>query len=180
MLPIVVEKTSLWDERAQEFIDVPETKLTLEHSLVSMSKWEANWHIPFLSKEKKTYEQTIDYIKCMTITQNVNPNVYYALSQENINSINEYIDDPRTATWFNEPKTSGTNGEQTTSELIYYWMITLNIPIVCEKWHLNRLLTLIKICNIKNSPPKKMSKQEILRENARLNAMRRKKLGTKG
>ncbi len=182
MLQITIPATELWDDRNQVFINTKEQTLQLEHSLVSISKWESKWCKSFLSKTEKTYDETIDYIKCMTITQNVSPEVYDRLTKENIEQINEYIQAPMTATHFlDEEKSGRSNGEQVTSELIYYWMIALNIPIdECQKWHINRLLTLIRVCNIKNQPAKKMSRREIMNRNAALNAARRKQLNTKG
>lgn len=180
MLHIVVPKTELWDESKNEFISCEETHLQLEHSLVSVSKWEAKWRKPFLSKEPKTQEETTDYVKCMTITQNVKPEVYQCLTPKNISTINDYISAPMTATTFSEDRSGRANREQVTSELIYYWMITLNIPVEFQKWHLNRLLTLVKICNIKNQPPKKMSKKDTMSKYAALNAARRKQLNSKG
>ena len=180
MLRITIPATELWDENKEEFINVKEQTLQLEHSLVSLSKWESKWHKPFLSNDIKTEEETLDYIRCMTITQNVDPKVYDFIPNNIRDEIKDYIDDKRTATWFNEDKNVKGSSEQITSELIYYWMITQNIPIKCEKWHLNRLLTLIKVCNIKNQPPKKMSKKAIMSRNSALNAARRKKLNTRG
>ena len=180
MLEIIVPAKEQWDEYNQEFIITKEQTLKLEHSLVSLSKWESKWCKPFLSKEGKTREEIIDYIKCMTLTQNVDENVYNGLTNSNIEQINRYIDAPMTATWFNEEKTNKPNREQITSELIYYWMVALNIPFECQKWHLNRLITLIKICNIKNQKPKKRSRREIMSQNAALNAARRKRLNSKG
>ena len=180
MLTITIPAVELFDERTNEFISTKEQTLQLEHSLVSLSKWESKWCKPFLTKEAKTFEETIDYIKCMTITQNVNPNVYSFLSASNIEDIKNYIDAPMTATTFYEEQKGGRNRETTTSELIYYWMISLNIPMECQKWHLNRLLTLIRVCNVKNNPPKKMSKRDIMSRNAALNAARKKQLNTKG
>ncbi len=180
MLQITIPAVELWDERKQEFITTKEQTLQLEHSLVSLSKWESKWCKPFLTKQEKTFEETLDYIKCMTITQNVDPEVYNYLTNENIEEINNYINAPMTATYFSDDKMAKPSREQITAELIYYWMIALNIPFECQKWHLNRLLTLIKVCNIKNQPPKKISKKEIMRRNAALNAARRKQLNTKG
>ena len=180
MLQITIPAVELWDERKQEFVTTKEQTLSLEHSLVSISKWESKWCKPFLTKQEKTFEETLDYIKCMTLTQNVDPEVYNYLTNENIKEINEYIGAPMTATYFSDEKTSKTSREQVTAELIYYWMIAFNIPFECQKWHLNRLLTLIKVCNIKNQPPKKRSKKDIMSRNAALNAARRKQLNTKG
>lgn len=180
MLRITIPAQELWDSDKQEFIYTKEQVLQLEHSLVSVSKWEAKWCKTFLSKKEKTYEETVDYIKCMTITQNVDPDVYNYLTEENMKEIDNYISAPMTATWFSDERTGSANNEQVTSELIYYWMIALNVPFECQKWHLNRLLTLIRVCNIKNKPPKKMSKSEIMSRNAALNAARRKQLGTTG
>lgn len=181
MLRIVVPATEQWDEEKQEFLYTKEQTLQLEHSLVSLSKWESKWHKPFLSKKEKTYEEILDYVRCMTLTQNVDPNIYYCLTQSNIDRINSYIDAPMTATTFSEDKAvSRRGGEIITAEIIYYWMVTLNIPFECQKWHLNRLITLIRVCNIKNQPPKKMSRREIFRNNAALNAARKKKWKTRG
>lgn len=179
MLTIKVPDKEWFNDDTQEFITVKGTTLQLEHSLVSLSKWEAKWNIPFLSKKEKTLEQTLDYIMCMTITQNVNPQIYQQLSERNIEEINKYINDSMTATTFNNLGSSPTR-EVITSELIYYWMIALNIPMECQRWHLNRLLTLIRVCNVKNAPPKKMSAREIMSRNSALNAARRKKYNTKG
>lgn len=170
-----------WDEEKQEFVEPKVQILQLEHSLVSLSKWESKWCKPFLSKNAHTNEETMDYIKCMTVSQNVDPEVYNHLTQANIKEINEYIGAPMTATSFSEDKRSKGRQEIVTSELIYYWMISLNIPFdPCQKWHLNRLLTLIRVCNIKNAPPKKMSKRDIMSRNAALNAARRKQFNSKG
>lgn len=180
MLQVTIPASELWNEYRQEFVKTKEKTLQLEHSLISLSKWESKWCKPFLSKQGKTYEETIDYIKCMTITPNVDPDVYYSLTKENVDRINEYIEAPMTATYFSEDKSGRGSREVVTSELIYYWMIALQIPFECEKWHLNRLLTLIRVCNIKNTPPKKMSRRSIMSRNAALNASRRKQLNTRG
>lgn len=181
MLVITIPAIEGFDDEKQEFIPlVKEQTLQLEHSLVSLSKWESKWHKAFLSKEEKSVEETMDYIKCMTITQNVNPEVYDRLSRSNIDDINDYIAAPMTATTFHEDSQKGRSTEIVTAELIYYWMISLNIPMECQKWHLNRLLTLIRVCNIKNTPPKKRSKKDVASQYAALNAARRKQLNSKG
>ena len=180
MLKITVPGGEYYDSKENRFYATKEQVLSLEHSLVSISKWESKWHKPFLTNENKTVEQTRDYVRCMTLTQNVDPKVYNLLTSNNIKEINEYIEDPMTASWVSEPRGSGRNREVITSELIYYWMIALGVPIECQKWHLNRLLMLIKICNAKNKPPEKMSKSALMKRNSQLNAMRRKAMHSKG
>lgn len=169
-----------WDEEKQEFVEPSYQVLQLEHSLVSLSKWESKWHKSFLHTKDKTYEETMDYIKCMTITQNVNPEVYDHLSQRNVEEINNYINNPMTATTFAEDKNAKANREIVTAEIIYNWMFSLQIPMECQKWHLNRLIAMIRVSSIKNSSPKKMNKRDILSQNAAINAARRQKLNSKG
>ena len=173
-------KSEEWDEEKEEFVSSPGLTLQMEHSLVSLSKWESKWRKAFLSKNEKTAEETLDYIKCMTLTPDVPPEVYDLLTPANIKTINEYIGTDRTATFFNEEKQAKGGREIVTSELIYYWMIALQIPFECQYWHLSRLLTLVKVCNIKNAPPKKMSKRDVMSRNARLNAARKQQLNTRG
>lgn len=180
MLQIVVPAVEYWDESKNEFIHMKEQMLQLEHSLVSLSKWESKWCKPFFSKQEKTYEETIDYIKCMTITQNVKDDVYTRLTNDNVMQINKYIEAPMTATTFSKDANGKGGKEIITSELIYYWMIALNIPFECQKWHINRLLTLVRVCNVKNEPSKKMSKKDIMSRNRALNAARKKQLNSKG
>ncbi len=181
MLRITVPANEQWDERTGQFITSKECTLQLEHSLISLSKWESKWCKPFLNDKEKSYEETIDYIRCMTISQCVDPNVYYNMTIDNLKQINEYIAAPMTATWFSDKKGRSRSGGQTvTSELIYYWMIALGVPFECEKWHLNRLLTLIRVCEAEQQPKKKMSKRQIMSRNAALNAARRKRLNTRG
>lgn len=180
MLTIVIPETEEFDQETQTFISHKREILSLEHSLVSLSKWESRWKKPFLSDTEKTPEETIDYIRCMTINNNVDPSVYRRLTNGMVQRINEYISDPMTATTFSEDKNQKKNREIVTSELIYYWMVALQIPFECQKWHLNRLITLIRVCNIKNSPSKKMSRTDIYRQNAALNEARRKMHGSKG
>ena len=186
MLQIVIPAREFYDEEKEEFFNTKEYTLSLEHSLVSISKWEARWHKPFISNEEKTTEEQLDYVKAMTITQRVPDFVYDSLSVKNMKKINNYIEDTRTATFFTERKNPNSHKprgkkEVITSELIYYWMIALEIPMECQKWHFNRLMTLIRICNIKNNKnPKKMGKKEILKNNSKLNKSRRNKLGTSG
>lgn len=169
-----------WDEVTQEFVEPQYKTLQLEHSLVSLSKWESKWRKPFYSKKETTADEMLDYIKCMTLTENVDDDVYNHLTQKNVDDIKAYIENPMTATTFRKDDKGRGNGEQITSELIYYWMISSNIPFECQEWHLNRLLTLIRVCSVKNTPPKKKSQRDIMSRNAALNASRRKQLNTKG
>jgi hypothetical protein len=183
MLTIIVTGEELYDEKNNRFIkalDKPVT-IVMEHSLVALDKWESHYKKPFLHSDK-TDEEILYYFKCMTITQNVPMTVYEHLSVENIQEIQHYIEDSRSATFFSNVQGHKQPGGQqiVTSELIYYWMIAHNIPTSWEKKHINKLLTLIRICNDKNAPPKKISKQEQLRRNAELVAQRRAKYKTKG
>lgn len=181
MLVITVQGVEGWDEQKEEFVPAkPPVCLQLEHSLISLAKWESKWEKPFLSKEQKTVEETIDYIRCMTLNSNVPADVYDRLSAQNFRDVNAYIDAKRSATTIREEQKGHRGTEIVTSELIYYWMVALQIPFECQKWHLNRLLTLIRVCDIKNQPNKKMSKNEIMNQNAALNAARRKQMHTKG
>ncbi len=182
MLQVVVPGGEFYDERSGEFVTTKSQVLQLEHSLVSISKWESKWKKPFISKDEKSDTEWIDYIRCMTLTQNVNPLIYYNIPTNVLKKIFDYINDPMSATTITEIKVPGQarKKEVITSELIYYWMVAMQIPFECQKWPLNRLITLIRICEIKNTPPKKMSKSQILSRNAALNAARRSSLGTKG
>lgn len=171
----------LWDDRLQEFLPATKpTTITIEHSLVSLSKWEAKWHKAYLGYQEKTEEEVLDYIKCMTLETDVDPEVYRRLSAETVMEIRDYIEDPMTATTFNNQESRGSR-EIITSEVIYYQMIALKIPVEFQYWHLNRLFTLIKVCSIKNDPkPKKMPRAEAARQRAALNAKRRAALKTRG
>lgn len=181
MLKITVPGVEVFDNAAQEFKTQGDFVLELEHSLVSLSKWESKYEKPFLSKETKSDEEVIGYIQAMTLTEDVPQDVFGKLSQDNLNAINEYLDSKMTATRIYElheaPKTKQ---ETVTAELIYYWMVSFQIPFECQHWHLNRLFTLIRLCSVKAEKPKKMSKGEIARRNRELNAQRRAQLGTKG
>ena len=178
---IYVPEQHLFDENTEEFIHFKGGELVLVHSLVSIAKWEFKYHVPFLSSEK-TAEQVIDYIRCMTVNQNVNPMLYLCLTEENIKDINEYINDPATATTFSDfsPEKKGGKKEILTNELIYYYMFILEIPKECEKWHINRLMALIHIFEIKQGDQKKMSKSDIYSRNRALNAARRAKHHSRG
>ena len=179
LLHVTIPAFEKYDESTNTFTYVKEQKLALEHSLVSLSKWESKWKKPFISKDPKSKEESIDYVRCMTTNKNVNPDVYYNIPDHIFKEIEEYISDPMTATWIRESPQGGAR-QIITSELIYYWMVSYQIPFECQKWHLNRLIMLIRVCDEKNKPQKKMSQREILSRNAALNASRRAKLHTRG
>lgn len=183
MLQIVVPKGEYWDEANEEFIYTEGGILKLEHSLISISNWESKWHVSFFNTLDKTDEQTLDYIRCMTLnSSSVNPDLYNHLSMKNVQDINRYIEDPMTATkvTVSQIGKEKTTGEFITSELIYYWMIQYGIPVEFEKWHINRLIMLIRVCSEKNKPNKKMNARQVAELNKARNAARRAKHGTKG
>lgn len=180
MLKITIPAYELFNEETQEFINGEERVIHLEHSLISISKWESKWHKPFLSDAPKTPEEQNDYINCMTVTKGVPETAYLNLEPKQYAEINNYISDPMTATTIHERGGGKKGSEIMTSELIYYYMIALNIPLECEKWHLNRLMMLIKVCSLKNQPEKKRSLNETVQSNAALNAARRKQLNSRG
>ena len=180
MLMIVVPGVEMFDDRSQEFVTRGDVTLELEHSLVSLSKWESKHEKPFLGKGEKTTEEVLDYVKFMTLTPNVPEEVFPKLSEGNVTEINNYIEAKMSATWFSEPPGAPRSRDVITAELIYYWMVEFKIPFECENWHLNRLFTLIRVCNIKQSKPQKMSRSEATARQRELNAQRRAQLGTKG
>lgn len=180
MLTITVPGIEMFAEQSQEFVTKDDVTLELEHSLVSLSKWEQFYEKPFLGSEEKTTDEVLEYIKIMTLTPNISEKVFAKLSEANLTAINNYIDAKMTATWFSEAPSAPKSRDVITAELIYYWMITFQIPFECEKWHLNRLFTLIRVCNIKQAKPTKMSRAEIAARNRELNAQRRSQLGSRG
>ena len=178
-ITIKIPSTETWDPVKEEFETVKGQKIVLEHSLLSISKWEAKWKKSFLSSKNKTEEEMLDYIRCMTLTQNVEEKVYRAIPYAEIFRIKDYIDDPMTATTFREDGRPPSRKIVTTEE-IYFQMCQLGIPFSCEKWHLNRLLTLIRVGSIMSQDPKMMPRSKVMSSNAQLNAMRRKQLGSRG
>lgn len=197
MFEITIPGEELWDARRAEFTSTKAVTLRLEYSLVSLSKWESKWHIPFFDDSiEKTPEQMQDFVRCMTMTQGVDPTVYARLTVENLNAIYRYMEDPMTATWFagerrpGEKNQNGTakrrarrrppgTGKVLTSEVLYSRMFQAGVPIECERWHLNRLMTLIRVCQEEQAPPRKMSRKDALRQRRELNAARMKKYGAK-
>lgn len=188
MIEIVIPEQhyEIFDDQKEEFlpsIDIKETRIQIEHSLISIKKWEQKWHVPFLGKKEKTYDELTDYIRCMTLTHGVDPEVYNWIPENVINEVVEYIKDPMTATWFKKNDLIGAqknSREVITAEIIYYWMISLSIPVEFQKWHLNQLLTLIKVVNIKNGKPQKVDKRTAAQERAALNKLRREQYNSKG
>ena len=180
MLQITIPAIEKYDSVHNLFYTSKEYHLSLEHSLVSISKWESKWNKAFLGKDAKTHEESIDYIRCMTLTQNVDPEAYTGITSKIFKEISDYIDAPMTATKITSNRQGAPRRETYTSEVLYYLMISYGIPFECQKWHLNRLITLIKVCEVKNSPKKKMSKADIMSQNRELNAARRAAMNTKG
>lgn len=192
MLVVVIPEQDLrlFNEITEEFVyvKIKKTELQLEHSLMSLKKWEQKWHRRFIEREgekdKKTTEQTIDYIRCMTLNKNVDPKVYWFIPKEIMTQIEDYIKDPMTATTIKENDDLVTKAKRSkegiSAELIYFWMITLGIPFECEKWHLNTLITLIRVCSIKNSKPEKKDPHQLAMERKQENLRRRAKYNTKG
>jgi hypothetical protein len=179
VLKITVRLSESYDEDKQEFVS-EDFDLELEHSLISLSKWESEFEKAFLGKGEKTDEEIMGYVKAMILTPDFPPEVFEKLSLENINAINAYIDRKMTATWFNEPKKGAISRETITSELIYYWIVSYQIPWEVERWHLNRLFTLIKVFNAKNEKPKKTSRAEAAAQRRALNEQRKVQMGTRG
>lgn len=178
-IEISIPETRLWDPVKEEFLYVKSQKLLLEHSLLSISKWEAKWKKPYLNSEKTPIE-VVDYIRCMTLTKNVDPNVYYAIPATELEKLQNYILDPMTATTITNHEQKRPGREVITAEILYWQMAQLNIDLEWEKRHLNRLITLIQVCAIKSQPPKKMSKADIAKQNKALNAARRKRHNSRG
>ena len=179
MLEITVPANEFYHPGQNKFITTPSCVLSLEHSLISVAKWESKWHIPYLNATKRTTAQELDYIRCMTIGSVKNDYVFSALSSDNINQIRNYIDDTMTATTFKKSQNS-ISKQVVTAEILYCRMFANNIPMECQKWHLNRLLTLVRVCDTKNSPPSKMNKKQTAAHYAEQNALRRAQYNTKG
>jgi len=180
MLKIIVEGTEYYNEETETFETVGTIELRLEHSLISLSKWESKHQKPFLTNSTKTTEEILSYIRCMILNEDFPDDIVSRLSQRNVDQINAYIESKESATTFGKLPEQKARGEIITSELIYYWMVAFTIPFECERWHLNRLFALVRICNIKNAKPKKMSKSELAMRNRELNAQRRAELNTRG
>ena len=180
MLTLRIGEREFFDETKEEFTTQWDYELELEHSLATLSKWESIHEKPFLGEEEHTDAEMFSYIEIMIQTPDYPADVCSQLTQSNIEAIQTYIEAKRTATWFHDSNEPNRTTEKVTSELVYYWMVALNIPFEAQDWHLNRLMTLIRVCNVKNSPPKKMSQSEIAARNRRLNEERKKKMGTSG
>lgn len=183
MLKLHLKELEYFDDSKQEFVTLPALDLELEHSLVSISKWESKWKKPFLSESSRTDQETIDYIGHMANTAIPPEEIYPRLSESDVEKIATYINEEQTATWFYDPSKGKPQkkkpSETITSELIYYWIISLAIPTECQYWHLSRLLTLIRVCNEKNNP-KKLSRAEIAERNRALNEKRKAEMNTRG
>lgn len=182
MLEVIIPEDEFYDQSTNKFITIPSCKIVIEHSLISVAKWESKWHMPYLSDSPRSPIQELDYIKCMIIGSIPNDLTLKTLSAENIKLIRDYINNPMTATTFQKNSKSTGRGkkENTTAETIYAHMFAHSIPIDCQKWHLNRLLTLLRVCDLKNSPRDKMTKKQTAMWNAEQNALRKAKYNTRG
>lgn len=181
MLELELGGTELYDEEASRFIEVPKCKLKMEHSLISISLWESKWKKPYLhSLRTLTDEESFDYVKCMVINKDVPKMIFHYIQEPEMRKIVEYINDPMTATWFSDERKGPPNRKVMTSEYIYYLMITNGIPLECQKWHINRLLTLIRVCENENGPQKKMTNTEKLKYYDAINEARKAKYHTRG
>lgn len=183
-LELNIKENEFWDRNKGEFINIQDTTIHIEHSLASIAKWESRWKKPFFGDKPLSGDELRDYIRCMTLDEGVDPNVYLGVTMEHVKTITAYLEDPMTATWFkkDEEKSAGKKrpGQVMTAEIFYYYMVELGIPFECENWHFNRLATLVRVCSEKQAVPKKMSKKDIFAQNAMLNAKRKARLGTKG
>lgn len=180
MLRLIVPGNEVFHEDTATFESFDDVELELEHSLVSLSKWESKYKKPFLSSNQKTTQEVFSYIEAMILTPVYPPDIVASFTQTNFNQIHDYIESAESATTFGAMPERKGKGEVITAELIYYWMVIFNIPFECELWHLNRLFALIRICNIKQSKPKKMSRTEIAMRNRELNAKRKEQYHTRG
>lgn len=179
MLEITTMEDEFYEPKTNKFIQIPACTLTLEHSLISLAKWESKWHMPYFDTNK-TPAQDLDYIRCMVIGNIRNDHVFETLSLDNIIKIRGYIKDPMTATTFNKKSGGKSKKEIVTAETIYAHMFSHSVPIECQKWHLNRLLTLLRVCDLRNTPREKMTKQQTAKWNAEQNAARKAKYNTRG
>lgn len=179
-ISITIPDREMFDQVNSRFIKIKGRTLTFEHSLLSITKWESTWHKPYLSKTEKTEEEALDYLRCMCLDKDVDPKIFLAIDASSMKKIVAYIEDPMTATTIKD-NSNRKSREIITNELVYYWMTELNIPFEpCQKWHFNRLMTLIQVASIKKSPPKKMGRREAAQERAMLNAQRRARYNSKG
>lgn len=183
MIELTIKEERFFNEQTEEFVTIPGTILRLEHSLASVREWESVWHKPFLDDKEKTMAEILDYMQYMCLDKVEDPRVFSVIRESDIQKVIAYIQNPMTATWFSNNNRIGASvrsRETITAEIIYYWMFTLNVPLELENWHLNQLLTLLKVMNIKNGGEKKMSKREAAEQRMRLNKIRRKQYNTKG
>lgn len=184
MFVLNIKEKVLWNEKDQEFVTISPYTIKIEHSLLSIRKWESKWHKPFMTQTQKTQAEQKDYVRCMTIGYELPEEVYATLDAQEMNEVFTYMNEPMTATWFSEndqkQAKSKMGSETVTYEIVYYWMSKLNIPYDCEKWHINSLMTLIKVSMLKEQPSKKMSKRDVMSQNRALNEQRKAKMKSKG
>ena len=180
MLTIYVGATEHFDEKTREFSYVGGTPIQLEYSLAILSKWESKFNKPFLGPQKKTREETISFIQEMIITPEISPDIINEFTLQNFKDVNAYMESKQTATWFSDTPEPKTSREVITAELIYYWLVTFNIPWEAQHWHLNKLFTLIKVFNAKSEKPKKMTPGQAAARRRELNEQRKQQYKTAG
>lgn len=180
MLKLVLPETEYYDETQNLFVTQEPKTLVLEHSLRSVARWESKWNVAFLSDKEKTREQTLDYITCMSVNKNIPDSLLQRIGNKELQTVSDYINAKMTATTITRRGTKRPTSEIVTAEIIYWWMIQYGIPPEYEKWHLNRLLMLIEVCNLKSGPQKKMGRQEQMAQQRALNKARQAKYKTKG
>jgi len=180
MLTIIIPEQENYDEATQKFVIAPSVTVQIEHSLASLSKWEGIWEKPFLSDVPKTSKEAGSYIECMVVNT-IPEGTLSRLTSSDKSKISKHIEAKMTATWFSNIANRPPSREIITAEIIYFWLVTLTIPFdPCQDWHLNRLLALVKTCNLKNAPPKKMNTSDAMARQRELNAQRQAQLQTKG
>ena len=178
MLQLKLPKIRLFKEATEEYVYYEPLTVKLEHSLISIQRWESKWHKSFLSAESLTQEELFDYIRCMSLNPDIDPTFVSRLTPDDFNKIREYMNEPMTATVIHRSKPRGGRPPIITAELIYYWMTAYNIPFECSKWHIKQLLTLVEVCSVKSNPGGKT--RGTAAERAAMNKARRAKTGSKG
>lgn len=180
MITIDLGTLEYYDSEKNEFVYEEGGKVRFEYSLKMLYEWEGKWKKAFLKGNKNlTTEEAVDFYIMMAL----DPIDKKFMTGEAMETLSKYVNDPQTATTFADGQngnTSPSKGKIFTSEELYAMMITSNVPLDFENRNLNRLITILRVISVQNTPPKKMSKNDIYRQNAALNAERKARLNTKG